>query len=209
MRTLFKEGTIILAAEDEADREELARFAVGAAGHVFLLHARNDKGCSLQDLGPREAACREPINITSSTEERWRPIGNLAQTPFELHGRRYASVEGFWQGLKFDAPADRKRVAALHGGQAKSAARGMPERATILYEGATIPVGRPEHWALMRQACTAKFTQNLLARQALLATGERPLSHRVRRDSRTIPGVIMADIWMSIRACLRDGTLQT
>ena len=37
----------------------------------------------------------------------------------------------------------------------------------------------------------------------LLSTGERPLMHRTRRDSRTIPGVVMADIWMRIRDGLK------
>jgi hypothetical protein len=35
-----------------------------------------------------------------------------------------------------------------------------------------------------------------------LATGSRPLVHRVRRDSRIIPGDLMAGIWMRIRATL-------
>src|SRR5438105_3395427 len=37
---------------------------------------------------------------------------------------------------------------------------------------------------------------------ALLAPGPRPLVHKVRRDSRTIPGVIMAEIWMALRDSL-------
>ena len=37
----------------------------------------------------------------------------------------------------------------------------------------------------------------------LLGTGIRPLVHLVRPDSRTIPGVVMADIWMKLRAELR------
>ena len=41
------------------------------------------------------------------------------------------------------------------------------------------------------------------AREALLSTGTRPLMHRMRRDSKTIPGVIMADIWMRLRERLR------
>jgi predicted NAD-dependent protein-ADP-ribosyltransferase YbiA (DUF1768 family) len=51
----------------------------------------------------------------------------------------------------------------------------------------------------MRRACEAKFAQHEGARTALLDTGERWLTHRVRKDSRTIPGAIMADIWMRIR----------
>jgi predicted NAD-dependent protein-ADP-ribosyltransferase YbiA (DUF1768 family) len=206
MRARLKNGMIILSAESAADRDELSSFVARAGGHVYLLHAHGDKGCALEDLGERTSACRQPINITSQVEEQWRPISNLALTPFELHGRTYASIEGFWQGLKFPKDSDRRRIAALHGGAAKSAAREIPEPAVIQYDGAAIAAGRPEHWALMRLACEAKFSQNLEARTALLATGERPLTHRVRRDSRTIPGVVMADIWMAARRGLRRRT---
>jgi hypothetical protein len=72
------------------------------------------------------------------------------------------------------------------------------------WQDVAIAAGSPEHWALMRTACMAKFSQNEEARVALLATEERWLTHKVRRDSRTIPGAIMADIWMRIRAHLQD-----
>lgn len=48
-------------------------------------------------------------------------------------------------------------------------------------------------------ACWAKFTQHEASRQALLGTGDRPLEHKTRRDSRNVPGVVMADIWMKVR----------
>jgi hypothetical protein len=36
--------------------------------------------------------------------------------------------------------------------------------------------------------------------------GERPLTHKTRKDSRTIPGAVMADIWMRVRRELaKDG----
>ncbi len=59
----------------------------------------------------------------------------------------YASIEGFWQGLKFDAAKDRARIAQLHGAAAKFAARGLPEPASVAYRGVMAPFGRPEHWA--------------------------------------------------------------
>jgi hypothetical protein len=49
----------------------------------------------------------------------------------------------------------------------------------------------------------SQFDQSAEGRAALLATGGRPLMHVVRRDSKTIPGVIMAQIWMRIRKRLR------
>jgi predicted NAD-dependent protein-ADP-ribosyltransferase YbiA (DUF1768 family) len=206
MRVHLKNGLIVLAADDDAERAQIADMAQRAAGHVFALESKGEKGCSLHDLGPREAACREPINISyDGTDEQWRPISNLAETPFHLDGQFYASIEGFWQGLKYQDLAERKRIAQLHGTTAKRAGSGMPESATVVYQGNTVAVGRPEHWALMRRACDAKFTQNKVAKAALLATGERPLMHRMRRDSRTIPGAIMAEIWMRIRRRMREG----
>jgi hypothetical protein len=37
----------------------------------------------------------------------------------------------------------------------------------------------------------------------LLANGERPLLHRPRRDSKTIPGGVLADTRMQLRELLR------
>lgn len=63
--------------------------------------------------------------------------------------------------------------------------------------------GTYDHWELMRKACTIKFTQNAMARTALLSTSDRMLTHNINHDSKTIPGVIMAKIWMDIRAKLQ------
>jgi predicted NAD-dependent protein-ADP-ribosyltransferase YbiA (DUF1768 family) len=203
MRAIFKHGLLALAAESQAERAECARL-MEAGDHVFALHAKTDHGFSLVDLGPAEFARREPINIVwTNMDERWRAISNLAPTSFDLHGRSYASVEGFWQGLKFRGEGDRARIAALSGMEARAAGRGAPQPARFRYEGQEIEAGRPEHWALMAAACAAKFEPEGEARHALLATAERPLTHRVRDDSRTIPGAIMAEIWMSLRERLR------
>ena len=170
---------------------------------MFHLVDGTDDGAAFHDIGPREQACREPINIVfDQIEDRWRPISNLAYTPFTLEGRHYASVEGFWQGLKFDKDAERRRVAALWGLAAKKAAGSAPAGARFSYNGQEHPFGGPEHHGLMLQACRAKFSQNLEAREALLATGDRILVHRTPRDSKTIPGALMADIWTRIRATL-------
>ena len=128
MLTRLKPGLIIISAESEADRAELAQCVTTRAEHVFHLKVHGEKGFALHDLGPREAACREPINIVSTmAEEHLRPIGNLAHTPFALHGRAYASVEGFWQGLKVEAAGERRRIAALFGNVAKRSTSGLPE----------------------------------------------------------------------------------
>jgi hypothetical protein len=204
MRVLLKPELLVVLPDAETEALAFRNWAASRQNHVFHLTADANGGGVLRDLGLRADACREPINIVfDSVEARFRPISNLARSPFELDGRRYESVEGFWQGLKSQSAAERERIAALWGTEAKNAGpRLWPP--TFDYEGRMYPSGAYAHWKLMRRACEAKFLQHAEARAALLATGARPLTHKVRRDSRTIPGVLMADIWMRIRVKLVD-----
>ncbi len=204
MRVLLKPEILVVLPDTEAETHAFQTWAAAHQDHVFHLTADANGSGVLRDLGVRADACHEPINIVFDTSDaRFRPISNLALAPFALDGRHYASVEGFWQGLKIDDAAERERIVSLWGTDAKNAGpRVWPP--TFEYEGHTYPSGAYPHWRLMRRACEAKFAQNAEAREALLATGTRPLTHRVRRDSRTIPGALMADIWMRIRAKLFD-----
>lgn len=204
MRVILKPGLIVVTGE-AADMSEAVAFAARYGKHVFSLTPQGEKGFVLHNLGPAPEARREPINIHSRiADPELRLIGNLAHTPFELDGVLYQSVEGFWQGLKFADPEDRARIAELHGSAAKRAGEAAAMFETFDYRGERFRVGRPDHWRLMREACQAKFRQCEAARRALLSTGERPLTHRMKRDSETIPSVVMADIWMRIRARLRN-----
>jgi len=202
MKTLLQRDHLVVISENADERAALESWRAAYDGFVFVMLPNAGSGVSLRALGPQAEACREPINVTSTSPEPIRMIANFAPTPFELDGTSYACVEAFWQSLRFPL-AERLRIAALDGPRAKGESEQMPYGATIEYGGETIPVGSFAHWQLMRRACTAKFQQNEAARSALLGTGTRPLVHQVRRDSRTIPGVIMADIWMRIRAILR------
>jgi predicted NAD-dependent protein-ADP-ribosyltransferase YbiA (DUF1768 family) len=203
LKLSFQNDVIGLSAETPDEQEICALLAV-ADGHVFQLHASSGRGMAFSMIGPEDAARRAPLNVVQSIAPRFAPISNLAHTPFELGGQRYASIEGFWQGLKRLDPVERRAMAKLWGGEARERGASVDQPAEFHYEGVKIAAGSPEHWALMRAACEAKFTQHDEARIALLATEERWLTHKVRRDSRTIPGPIMADIWMQIRARLRD-----
>jgi hypothetical protein len=60
--------------------------------------------------------------------------------------------------------------------------------------------------AIDGRAATAKFEQNTSAREALLSTDDRPLTHQMKNDSKTIPGAILAEIQMRTRASLRQPT---
>lgn len=205
MKVSVKNGQIILVEDPGVDDVPNALVAALRAldGHALAVEVRSDVCVVPEDLGPREEACREPINITRSVEPRFVAISNLYPTPFLLDDEIYGSVEGFWQSLKCATPAQRRRVAGLSGTEAKKAAGKMPPPENIDYGGETIRTGTHAHWALMERACTAKFDQDARARAALLATGTRPLTHIVRQDSRTIPGVIMASIWMRTRQRLQ------
>jgi len=199
MKLIFQHNVIGLSAETPEEQEICSRLAV-ANGHIFQLHASSGRGMAFSMIGPEEDARRAPLNIVQSVAPRFAPISNLAHTPFELDGRRYASVEGFWQGLKLLDPLERSVIAGLWGREAKKRGSSFDQPTEFAYDGDKVVAGSPEHWALMRAACEAKFTQNVEARTALLATGERWLTHKVRKDSRMIPGAIVADIWMRIRA---------
>lgn len=198
MTIKVKNGQIILVADTHENPALLAALRV-FDGHAVSVQVRSDVCLVLEDLGPHAEACREPINVTRNIDSCYAPISNLYPTPFLLDDEAYGSVEGFWQSLKHESPTRRREVAALSGTTAKKAAGNPTLSATFVYLGQTVRTGTYEHWELMQRACEAKFSQNERARRALLATGNRPLTHIVRGDSRTIPGVIMASIWMRIR----------
>jgi predicted NAD-dependent protein-ADP-ribosyltransferase YbiA (DUF1768 family) len=202
MKTLLQVNRLVLLPESEDEQVALSSWRARHNNFVFAQSTKLTDGATLVALGPRVEACREPINVTSRSPDPVRLIANFAPTPFMLDGAHYACVEAFWQALRF-SPDERERIAAMDGATAKRESVRYPYGASVTYDGQAIPVGTYEHWQLMRRACKAKFEQNENARAALLGTGTRPLVHLVRPDSRTIPGVVMADIWMKLRADLR------
>jgi predicted NAD-dependent protein-ADP-ribosyltransferase YbiA (DUF1768 family) len=208
MKVVLKNDVIVLIAETEDETADLARWKEAHADHALwarVADRQGGRGLELRDLGPRDDATREPINVVSNSRNPVvRIVSNLADTPFELDGRRYQSVESFWQGLKFPEETDRLRLAECDGPRARAEGSRQGYGRTLVYEGAEIAVGTFEHWQLMERACLAKFEQSADARDALLSTGDRPLVHIVRRDSKSIPGVIMAQIWMRLRHRLRN-----
>jgi predicted NAD-dependent protein-ADP-ribosyltransferase YbiA (DUF1768 family) len=203
VKLIFRNGMVSLAAETDDERAICAQL-VGADGHIFRLNCSTERGFSLTSLGEEAEARREPLNILRTVDPRFAPISNLAHAPFELDGRRYASVEAFWQGLKSPDADTRMAMAGLFGVEARRAGDALEQPQTFEYGGQVLRAGSAEHRDLMRRACEAKFDQDEGARQALLATGERWLTHRARGDSRTIPGAVMADIWMRIRRRLLE-----
>lgn len=203
MRPLLKESVLIVIPENEDESSTFQGFGARHSGRLFRF-TNTGTGLQFFDMGLEEIVCNKPINITSHTPAPLGLISNFARTPFHLDGLEYVSVEGFWQSLKFDGTEERIRAAGLSGSEAKRAATGVEQRDVFDYGGEQIRTGTWGHWQLMRRACMAKFEQNEDARSVLLSTGDRPLAHKVKHDSRTIPGIVMADIWMRVRRRLRD-----
>lgn len=145
MKVPLKDSLVVLISETDGEAGELARWKTAHGDHVLVARtnaAPNAAALELHDLGPRAEACREPINVVSSSPDpAVRLISNLAATPFELDGRRYRSVESFWQGLKFPDEAERARIADCEGPPALSEGSRQGYGKVIVFEGVEILVG--------------------------------------------------------------------
>ena len=181
MKILLRADRLVLIPESDEDRAALSSWCDGHENFAFAMEPNSGTGVSLIALGLRPEACREPINVTSTSPEPIRLIGNFAPTPFMLDGARYACVEAFWQSLRFQPP-ERALIAALDGAEAKRAGAAKPYGAHVSYGDRSVPVGAYEHWQLMRRACRAKFEPNADTRAALLATGAPSRPHRSARQ---------------------------
>jgi predicted NAD-dependent protein-ADP-ribosyltransferase YbiA (DUF1768 family)/uncharacterized protein YkuJ len=202
MKIQETKGSIVLLPESESERQLITSLAQANENQIFQLQ-KEEQSISFVHLGSRENACNIAINILYSSEsDSVKLISNLGHTPFLMDNTQYESVEAFWQSLKFEKQ-ERGAIAKLFGKEAKKIGNRVKYKKHIRYNDQKIRVGSPEHWDLMRMACLHKFTQNQLAQKALLETGIRPLYHKPRKDSKTIPGPIMAGIWMDIRSQLR------
>ena len=169
-----------------------------------------------------------PGEVILSKRNELGLLSNFAATPFEFHGRRYASLEGFWQAMKYpeDAadpratapnltwPHTRDEVAALTGHEAKAAGDvgSANMRALsidwVTFEGRRMPYHTPEkgeHYALIVEATWAKVRQNSEVRQVLLATGDLILRPDHHQPADAPPAWRYYDILMEIRTELQQG----
>jgi hypothetical protein len=135
-------------------------------------------------------------------------LSNFAATPFEFRGRRYASLEGFWQMMKYpEGPSDprakfrgadwkftREQVAGLTGFEAKRAGALADANLKMIgitwvsFAGKHFEYRTPqpgEHYALIVEATRAKVRQNPEMEKVLLATGDLGLrpDHKQASDA--------------------------
>lgn len=150
------------------------------------------EGAPAWEILPQEAGAGEVI---LSKRNELGLLSNFAAAPFEFHGKRYASIEGFWQMMKYpEGPDDprakipgaewkytREQVAGLTAFDAKKAgslADANLKKAGITwvtFEGKQFeyrPETPGEHYRLIVEATRAKVEQNPEVKKVLLATGD-------------------------------------
>jgi hypothetical protein len=182
------------------------------------------EGAPAWEILPQEAA---PGEVIVSKRHELGLLSNFAATPFLFRGRRYASLEGFWQMMLYpEGPGDpratfpgvswphtRQAVAEMTAFEAKAAGtlaeRNMSQMGIdwVSFEGerfAYRPARPGRHFTLIVAAIREKVLQNDDVRKALLATHDLVL----RPDHHEEPGAAAAwrycDILMRIRAELRN-----
>ncbi len=171
------------------------------------------------EILPQEANAGEVI---LSKRNELGILSNFAATPFELDGKRYASVEGFWQMMLYpEGPDDertkakdvtwkftREQVAQMTAFEAKSAGTLAEENMKKLgidwctYNGARFPYRSAtpgEHYRLIVAAMRAKLEQNPEVKRILLATGDLILRPDHHGEVNPPPEWKYYEIWMQLR----------
>ena len=159
-------------------------------------------------------------------------LSNFAATPFELDGKRYASVEGFWQMMLYpEGTRDERRVTRGEDGkaviwkysrdevahmtafEAKSAGTLAEENMRTLgidwvtYNGKRFPYRSTtpgEHYKLILAAMRAKLNQNPEVKRILLATGDLILKPDHHGEENPPPEWKYYEIWMQLRKEMQD-----
>jgi predicted NAD-dependent protein-ADP-ribosyltransferase YbiA (DUF1768 family) len=144
------------------------------------------------EILPQEAG---PGEVILSKRNELGLLSNFAPTPFTFHGKRYASLEGFWQMMKYpEGPDDpratfpglqwklpRDQVAQLTAFDAKHAGDLANENMKkmgidwVTFEGKRLeykPTAPGDHYKLIVEATREKVRQNPEVLRVLLATGD-------------------------------------
>ena len=180
------------------------------------------EGSPAWEILPQEAG---PGEVILSKRHELGLLSNFAATPFTFRGRRYASLEGFWQMMLYPENAGdpraaagvewkftRDQVAAMTAFEAKHAGELAEANLRTLgidwvsFEGKRFPYrsARPgEHYRLIVAATHEKVRQNPDVRKVLLATGDLVLRPDHHEEPNAPPEWRYFEILTGIRAELR------
>ncbi|MCB0394939.1 MAG: NADAR family protein [Bdellovibrionales bacterium] len=173
-----------------------------------------------QDAGPGE--------VILSKRNELGILSNFAPTAFKFEGKQYASLEGFWQMMKYpEGPKDarlkdksiqwpytRDQVAQMTAFDAKKAgsvaSKNMEKLGInwVTYKGRKMDyrvIEKGTHYDLIKRAMGEKLAQNQDVKNILLQTGDLLLRPDHKQDDPTPPAWKYHEIWMEYRAELLAG----
>lgn len=164
----------------------------------------------------------KPGELILSKRTEFGILSNFAPTSFVLDGVRYASVEGFWQMMKFPESRNdiryrcedcvwrhsRQEVSQMSSFEAKragdEASKNMKKLGInwVSYRGRHLPYrvyDQGEHYDLIVRAMKAKLSQNAEVKRILLKTGKRILKPDHLQENPP-PAWRYHEIWMKLRS---------
>ena len=180
-------------------------------------------GAPSWEILPQEAG---PGEVILSKRNELGLLSNFAATPFEFHGKRYASLEGFWQMMKYPGSSNdlratfpgldwkltREQVAQLtafdakHAGTAADANMKKMGITWVTFEGKRIEphaATSDEFYRLIVEATREKVWQNPEVQKVLLATGDLVLKPDHHQEADAAPAWRYYEILMTIRTELQ------
>jgi hypothetical protein len=186
------------------------------------------EGAPAWEILPQEAA---PGAVILSKRNELGILSNFAPTPFTFHGKRYASVEGFWQAMKYPEGAGDPRAKfpglkweftrtqveqqiafeAKHAGDLGTANMKKMGIGWVSFEGRRFDYKPPapgEHDQLVVAAMRAKLAQNPEVKRILLATGDLVLQPDHHQEPDAPAAWRYCEIWMQLRAELQKAPEQ-
>jgi predicted NAD-dependent protein-ADP-ribosyltransferase YbiA (DUF1768 family) len=183
-----------------------------------------EEGAPGWEILPQEAG---PGEVILSKRNELGLLSNFAPTPFTFRGKRYASLEGFWQMMLFPEGDDdprarfpglswghtREEVAGLTAFEAKAAGTQAEENMArmgidwVTFEGkrfAYRPAEAGEHYRLIVEATWEKVRQNPEAAKVLLSTGDLVLKPDHHQEPNPPAAWRYYEILTEIRSALRS-----
>ena len=176
------------------------------------------------EILPQEAG---PDEVILSKRHELGLLSNFAATPFYFRGKRYASLEGFWQMMLYPEDKDdprakfaglewkytRAQVAEMTSFEAKSAGTLAEENMRkmgitwVTFEGRQLEYRPPvpgEHYRLIVSATWEKVRQNPEVKEVLLSTGDLILRPDHHQEANASAAWRYYEILTQIRSQLRE-----
>ncbi len=165
----------------------------------------------------------KPGEVILSKRNELGILSNFAATPFTLYGKRYASVEGFWQMMLYPEGSNdprskfpgviwmhtREEVAQMTAFDAKNAgALGEENMKKMGIDWVTFDGKRMKYWSMTKgqhyrlivAAMRAKLEHNPKVKETLLSTGNLILLPDHYQEQNPPAEWLYFQIWMNMRA---------